>query len=206
MIFIFLEVNQTPAQTFNARITSGLNYSQIRGDGLSGLNRAGLHAGLGLNLTTQSQWEWNMELLYNERGSAGQFKIIPGSPSNGISLKYVDIPVYVAYKDWLDPNMEDSGFFRMRYIFGLSAGRLIESKINNLKINPDGDSEEVLREFSKYNFSWLLGTTVFLNRSFSVHVRYTRSISLLFNTKKNTDIRTNSLLESFLTFRISYHL
>ena len=196
----------TPAaqsQTFNAHMAPGLNYAQISGDGLRGLNRSGLHLSGGLTLNSPNKWEPSLELVYNEKGSAKRFSLFPKKEAEGIRLQYVEIPILISFKDWWDDGRE---FHRMRFSAGLSYSRLLKSEVNNLDLQPGGTPEELEEKFTRNSFFWLIGASVYFHPSVSFQLRYQRGINLLFNSNNHPDIDTGSLLESSLTFRLAYHL
>jgi hypothetical protein len=193
------------SQTFSGHILGGANFSQIRGDGLSGMKRMGLHGGIGLTVEAGNNSEVGLELTYNQRGSVGSFSPFDQDNQDGIVLQYADIPVYIAFKDWKYTDSEGSEHHRMRFLAGLSVGRLLKSEISGDFSDNEEETEMLTEAFSSTDFSWLIGAGIFVNPSLQFQVRYTRSINPLFDSKKNSDIRADTLLGSFITARISWH-
>ena len=194
------------AQVFETRITTGVNFAHIKGDGLSGMKKTGLSAGLGITSPLSQKIDWNVDLLYNRRGSSQKFK--PGKHSNypGISLHYADIPVYLSFKDWEYLNNRGETTHRMKFNAGITLGRLLKSAIHDsFNGNPD-DLIELERRFQKTDIGWLIGAGVHILDKVSFNLRYTRSIRPIFDSKKNSDIRAGSLLGSFISVNIGYHL
>lgn len=195
------------SQTFNGYLHLGTNISQVRGDGLTGLNRGVAHAGLGISTQCFENVECHLELIYNQKGSAKSLTFWPDNKVPGIELHYADIPIYLAFKDWKDdsgPGQKD--FYRMRYLVGFSVGRLLRAKMHELNLESNGNDRELLDNFTKVDMSWLIGTTIYLSGNLAIHLRYSRSITPLFDDKINSDISAQSLLGSFITFRLTYQL
>jgi len=202
MAFSFQELE---SQTFSAHITGGGNISQLRGDGFSGLKRVGLHGGAGLSVQTGRQTEVGLELLYNERGSTRNFSPFSQSDKQGFLLKYADIPLYFAFKDWEYMDREGNTHFRMRFLAGISLGRLLSSKMEGDPGGQEENFEKLLSALNSTDISWLIGAGVFFSPRWQLQIRYTRSFNPVFDSDKNPDIPANDLLGSFITTRLSYH-
>lgn len=54
---------------FQAGLVGGMTASQIRGDGIEGFNKLGLHVGLVVELRRHSDFGLQMGVVYNEKGS-----------------------------------------------------------------------------------------------------------------------------------------
>ncbi|TVR84050.1 MAG: PorT family protein [Saprospirales bacterium] len=194
------------SQVFETKIWLGSNFSHIQGDGLSGLKKTGLHAGIGLSSDLGPKIGWNIDLLYNRRGSSNRFR--PGKHRDhpGISLHYAEIPMYLAFYDWEDISYEGNPYHRMRFIAGLGVGRLLRSEFHD-SFSADKDLIEELEDrFNRTDFNWLIGAGIHLSEKLSLNIRYTRSILPLFDSKKNSDIRARSLLGSFVTINLGFHI
>ncbi|TVR90266.1 MAG: PorT family protein [Saprospirales bacterium] len=204
LILVFT-VQELKSQTFSAHITGGGNISQLRGDGSSGLKRVGLHGGAGLSVQTGRQTEVGLELLYSERGSTKNFSPFSQSENQGFLLRYADIPLYFSFKDWEYMDSEGDTHFRMRFLAGISLGRLLSSKIEGDPGGQEENFEKLLSALNSTDISWLLGAGVFFSPRWQLQIRYTRSFNPVFISDKNPDIPANDLLGSFITTRISYH-
>lgn len=203
---VVLASNVTFSQTFESRIWVGANFSHIQGDGLSGMKKTGLHAGVGLGTGLGSKIGWNIDLLYNRRGSSNRFS--PGNHRDhpGISLHYADIPVYLTFYDWEDYTSEGEMYHRIRFLAGLGLGRLLRSEFHDSFAADRELIKELEDRFNRTDLNWLIGAGVHFSKNLSFNIRYTRSLLPLFDSKKNSDIRARSLLGSFITINLGYHL
>lgn len=193
------------SQTFSAHLTGGGNISQLRGDNVSGMKRVGMHGGAGLSVQTGTQTEVGLELLYNEKGSTRNFSPFTQSENTGLSLRYANIPLYFAFKDWEYVDSEGETHFRMRFLVGISLGHLLSSKMQGLSDGEEENSEELLAALNSTDLSWLVGAGVFFNPRWQLQIRYSRSFNPVFDSAKNPDIPASDLLSSFITTRLSYH-
>lgn len=120
MLLLCCGVNLLGTQTFRGSLILGFNASQIDGDLTAGYNKLGLLAGVGGGFDFAKKWAFNVELLYNQKGS--QNKFIKGAPELFFNIKtdYIDMPVYISFKDWYDDEQE-------RYKFSFNAGLSYET-------------------------------------------------------------------------------
>ncbi len=161
------------AQKFIGGISAGLASSQIDGDGYMGFNKAGITGGGFVNSTFKSEWAWQFELLYVEKGS-----IKPIHPGKGdysyrkIALRYIEIPLLIKYH--LPLSFKDSlGKIKVNIIpfAGLSFGRLFYTR--------EGDEYGdilILGPFHKNEYAFQGGIEYALTRKFSLNIRYSRSV------------------------------
>ena len=197
--FFFLAIKDTYSQQrFRAGLIAGLNASQIQRDDVGGYNRLGIQAGLRAIAILTDKTDVLFEILYSQRGSHDK----NGNPFcyNGpldISTKYIEVPVMVTFKDWLE---EEEGYYHIQVSGGLSYGRLISaSSIGSCH-------DDLTRFFNKNDISFTVGAEYFSSPRFAWGVRWSRSINLLYNRKKGEAINRfeNSLRGYFLSFRIGY--
>lgn len=114
--------------------------------------------------------------------------------------------MYLAFYDWEDISYEGNPYHRMRFIAGLGVGRLLRSEFHD-SFSADKDLIEELEDrFNRTDFNWLIGAGIHLSEKLSLNIRYTRSILPLFDSKKNSDIRARSLLGSFVTINLGFHI
>ncbi|NND05719.1 MAG: PorT family protein [Saprospiraceae bacterium] len=177
-------------QTFRAAIVGGLNASQINGDLIAGFDKLGIHGGLKVVADLRDRLEGSIELLYSERGSRASGRFV--DPFS-IRINYVEIPLTIAYKDWI---REDH--YRLRFEGGLSIGRLLKAE------QEDVTGTRVLDEYQDTDISWLVGATFFTNEDLAFSARYSQSINFLLS--QNLPTGFTRMRGFFLTFRIMYFL
>src|SRR5438132_954255 len=127
VIFISLAL-PVSSQRFSAALTGGLNAAQIDGDDLAGFDKVGISAGLKAIILFDSPLSLNMEFLYNEKGSRPDI-FNPGyDPDINITLKYADLPVYIAYGDWWQ---EADQYYKVSVLGGLISGRMLSASTHS---------------------------------------------------------------------------
>ncbi len=184
---IILTAGTVEAQRFNAGLVFGLNAAQLNGDFSAGFNRFGIHGGLRATTYFTDKFEMALEMLYSQRGSRYGF-------ISRIRTNYVEIPVMACYKDWYH---EQDDYYKMDFSAGLTYGYLISTKLEATAY------QEVF--LNKHDVGFLAGATFNFNKHWGIGVRYTRSITYLFNPEKQP-LNENALLGYFLSFRVRYML
>ncbi len=186
-VILFFSFGKSQEARFGAGIVAGLNASQILGDDTGGYNKLGLQGGLrGIaHLTDRS--DLYIELLYSQRGSY-QKGIID------ISLQYVEVPVVLTFKDWLD---EDEDFYKVAANIGFSYGRLLNATAEGSK------HDDIVNLFNDNDISFTIGAEYFTRENFGFGVRWSKSFNFLYNKDKH-DPGRNSLRGFFLSFRGVY--
>lgn len=189
------------AQTFSGAVVAGLNACQIDGDDLAGFDKVGLTAGFVTTVKFKSAFTLNMDFLYSERGSRPDIFSPEYDPNIEISLKYIEIPVYIAIGDWWQ---EEGQYYKVSAYGGFSYGRLMDAQAvdyyNPVEVNYD----ELVQYFNENDVSWLLGVDYRMSPRWGMTFRYTRGITPLLNPEKY-DLNTERLLSYFLTFRVGYY-
>jgi Outer membrane protein beta-barrel domain len=200
MAILLLCVKNTSAQKFGARAVVGFNMSQIAGDQMAGFDKFGFVGGLRGTANLVDKLDLNVDFLYSVRGSRPGIFNPSVDPDINVTLKYLDLPVYLTYSDWYD---EVKGYYKAYFLGGFSYGRLMSATTSD-NFNDGEDNLDVLVEFFNENdFSWLLGFGFRLSKRFEIQFRYTSSITLLLNAEKN-NLNTFSLRPFFLTIRGEY--
>ena len=189
------------AQRFSAGILAGLNASQIDGDNLAGFDKLGLTGGIKTVMDFDSPWKINMEFLYSERGSRPDIFNPDYDPDIEISLKYIEIPVYVSIGDWWQ---EEGKYYKMSLHTGLSYGRLLDAKTTDYYNTAEESYDNLVPYFSENDLSWLIGATYRMSPRWGVTARYSRGIIPLLDPEKH-DLATERLLSYWLTFRFEYY-
>lgn len=200
MLCLFAFLCDADAQRFGASAVLGVNASQIAGDQLAGFDKVGIHGGLKGSAILSEKAHLNVEFVYSVRGSRPDIFNSGVDPDIKVTLKYLDLPVYITFSDWLD---EEEGYYKAFALGGFSFGRLIEASTFDHINTGDADLDTLKDEFSENDVSWLLGFGFRLSPHFAISARYTRSINLLLNATKK-ELNTFSLRTYFLTFRGEY--
>ncbi len=202
MLTAICTVQHTMAQEsiFGLHAVLGANASQISGDQLAGFDKVGLHLGLRGTVELSEKAGFSVELLYSQRGSRPDIFNDVVDPDINITLRYLDLPVYLTYADWYDV---EQGYHKAFGLTGLSYGRLIEASTFDHFNTGDEDLDLLVKEFNSNDISWLFGFGFRLSNHFIVSARYTRSINWLLNARKK-ELNASSLRTYFLTFRGEY--
>ncbi len=193
-LIFFSSINIIPAQKFGGTMILGFNASQIDGDRLAGYDKLGINAGIGLNYNLKEPWQLNIDFLFSQRGSRSSFIKNKYEPIRKITLNYLELPVYISYRDWF---LNKEQYYKIQGYAGLSAGRLFSVK-NSLN---DSDFDE--KNFIKNDLSYLIGAKFYFNKHIAISSRYTRS---LFRMYRHPDDGSKSLLGYFLNFGFIYKL
>lgn len=199
-IFTLSLKGHTQESIFGLHAVLGANASQIAGDLLAGFDKVGLHGGLRGTASLSEKAGLSVELLYSGRGSRPDIFNDIADPDINITLRYLELPVYLTMSDWYD---QEQGYYKAYAAGGFSYGRLIESSTFDHFNTGDADLDLLAKEFNQNDISWLFGFGFRLSRHFIISARYTRSITLLLNARKK-ELNTNSLRPFFLTFRGEY--
>ena len=191
--FFVFQKNAVAQQRFKAGLVFGLNASQIKGDDSAGYNRLGIHGGLRAVAALKDKTDLLIELLYSQRGSFDNGEQFFNGDLD-ISLRYVEIPIMLAYKDWYK---EEEGYHKVQVTGGLVFSRL-------LKATAAGSSHDAqVENFNNNDYGITIGADFFLTKHFALGARWNRSINLLYNNKKH-DENIDSLVGYFLSFRGMY--
>ena len=191
ILFFTVISNELSAQNsprFSSGVAAYFNAAQIDGDEIAGFNRFGYTVGAFGRARLKKNMDLGLEIKYSTRGSR-YGKNDP--PIVNIGLKYIEVPVLFIIKDWLKED-EKNKFYKMEFLGGLSAARLISSSsLNN--IHP---------EFKKFDLSWTAGFSYFTTKHFAYAARYTRSFTPVYSYEKNgQNIR---LISYFISLGLEY--
>lgn len=200
-LFLLLLTPVAYGQRFTAGMGAGFNACQIDGDMLAGFDKIGLTAGIRTTIEFESVWNVHMEFLYSERGSRPDVFNPEYDPDINISLKYVEIPVYVSLGDWWQ---EEGEYYKASFHAGLSYGRLLSARTTDYYHTGDDSYDQLVQYFSDNDLSWLVGAAIRFSPRWGMTCRYTSSITPLLNPAKY-DLATERLRGYFLTFRLDYY-
>jgi hypothetical protein len=96
---LLLHITTTGQQKFTSYGSLGFVASQVEGDNLSGFNKAGIAAGLGLELSLDRKWAAGFELMYVQKGS---LKLEDPDRNDyryyRLNVNYIEVPVLLQYK------------------------------------------------------------------------------------------------------------
>ena len=176
MVLVFgMRYSLSAQPRFGAGIVAGINASQIQGDDSAGYNRLGVRAGVRGIAHLSEKADFGLDLLYSMRGSTTELVPNNNSLRYVIHLDYIEVPVWISYKDWLAPD----GYYRIQGFAGLSYGRLFNTRVVDVII-----LEDEQENFAKNDLSLTLGVAYHLSRRFSLGFNYTRSLVPLYNNRK----------------------
>jgi hypothetical protein len=173
MLFSLTAMGQ---QRFGAGIIVGLNAAQVNGDDLAGYNKLGLRGGLRGITYLSDKTEINIDILFSQRGSASELVANNSLPRRLVNLNYIEVPVTFTFKDWQD----ERGFYKVHFQGGLAYSRLISSKVDFFAII---ESEQ--DNFAANDLAITLAGGFYVNESFGLNVRWSRSIFPFYDNDKH---------------------
>ena len=194
---LFILSNPVFGQRFGAKAVIGWNMSQVTGDQMAGFDKFGFMGGLQGTAEIIPKLDLNVEFLYSVRGSRPGIFNSTVDPDINLTLRYLELPVYISYNDWYD---EENDFYKAYAFAGFSYGRLISSSVYDNFNDGEGDLETLEQYFNVNDFSLVLGFGFRLSRRIGIQFRFTRSMNLLLDPDKH-GINTYPLRPYFLTFR-----
>lgn len=197
VLVLFFITNQCEAQRFGARAVAGWNMSQITGDQMAGFDKFGFVGGLQGTAEIIDKLNLNVEFLYSVRGSRPGVFNPSVDPDINVTLRYLDLPLYVSYHDWYD---EEKGFYKAYALGGFSYGRLISASILDNFNDTENNLAGLVEYFNENDVSWMLGFGFRLSKRIGIQFRYTSSITLLLDPEKH-ELNTEALRPYFITFR-----
>ena len=159
---------------------SGLSLSQIDGDNMQGYDHSGYFGGLRSSAIITEKFEFQIELLYNRRGSEnkGRHTLMK---TRSIKADYAEINLLLAIKDWYNPFRK---LYRLQLFGGASLGRL--TKVQAID---DAEGEilftQLIPEMNNRDLSVVVGGAYFINQNMALGFRFSRSLSLLFDASKS---------------------
>jgi hypothetical protein len=197
VILSFLSyVKEANAQTFGAGVFTGVNFSQIDGDGSAGYNKAGLESGLMGLVYFTSRWHGRISIAYSERGAFSYFLNYSSEDILRIRLKYISVPVEIVFNDWEHEN----GYYKMQFLGGMTYGRLFNQEV----IDPF--NQIASNGYNANDISWHAGAQYMINKQLAFMIKYTGSLNLLYDRRKNNAVNFPSLRGYFLTLQVMYFL
>jgi len=161
------------AQRFRGSAVFGLNLAQIDGDNLAGFSKLGLTGGAKLSYPFKDNSDFNLELLYSQRGSNAGFGF--GSLNdNYVDLKYLEVPLYINIKDWY---IDDEDYHKAKAHAGLNLSYLFAVESSNGAVSNDIDN------YQRYNVGYFLGVNYMFTKRIGATVRYSRAFNSITDNK-----------------------
>lgn len=196
-ILLISLITSSQAQRFGASLLGGINLAQVQGDQLAGYHKAGINGGLKSITYINRRVNFNVEFLYSERGAREGLFPMEGIQREGIDLRYLEVPVYVELKDWIQEAEDGTVYGKMSIYGGLSYARLISSDL----INFDPELQDL---FNSDDLSYLLGMRFQWSRHWAVNARYTRSLIKVAPASEIAE--TNDLIPYHITLGLEFIL
>jgi len=194
LFYLLLLLGQNSfSQVFRAEITAGVAGSQISGDQLSGFNKAGIYAGIGVRTNINDEFEIGFRTLYFQKGSRQRLKTDEVDSSFYLlRLNYVEVPLTLRY------HLNKKFYMEM----GPSLGYLVKSS--------EEDENGILnfrRPFYEFDLS-LCGTFGYvLSKNLDFNLGYCQSILPVRDFSSGASFRLNKgQYSSVLTFTLLYTL
>ncbi len=188
ILFELAITNTIDGQRFGGGLKLAGTLSQIDGDNAYGFHRAGFEAGVYGRARLSNNVDLEIDFSYNQRGS---LSTADDRSQVNFKLNYIDIPVLIVVKDWLNSESEKK-YYHMHFFGGLSLGYLISSS------SLFGEDEG----FRKSDLSWILGASYFYTRNWGVTAKYTRSITPLYTYyQTNTEVK---MISYFISLGLNY--
>ena len=185
------------AQRFGAAIVLGPTLSQVQGEGNAGYDKVGVSGGLQGIVFLNDRFDLYIDLLYSQRGSRSSLIERSFIDRTGFDLDYIEIPVSVVIKDWIQEADDGMKYGKLGLYGGASYGRLIRSRAI-------GFDEEAANQVSSQDISLLAGLRFQWNRNWALNVRYTRSIRAVAPAYLPNEL--NSLFPFSINLRLEYIL
>ena len=192
-LLLFLCPLLSRGQNFHAGAFAGVSTSQISGDNLAGFDKAGLYVGAFVNMPSGEKWLLQLEITYIQKGSRpSKNDKEAGFPGIYPSLNYAEVPLLFIYKARPKINIEG----------GLAAGVLVYSREEDIFTE-----REILRPYSDFDFSLVIGLDYFLSEKFSINTRLVNSfIPIREHESGQTYGLNRGQYNSVVAFTVRYHL
>lgn len=187
----FTGIDSLYGQTFKGGLSAGFVASQVSGDESAGYNKPGIFGGPWASFKFRDNWQFQMEIIYIQKGSRENPKDDQPYFKYRLKLNYVDVPLMFRY-------IYNE---KLEFEIGVAYGLLI-STYEELN-----DIETGLRPFNTHNSSLIAGLSYNLNERWSANFRTSNSITpirkhLSGQTYRFNFGQTNNILSLGLFFRI----
>ena len=165
-----------PAHRFTLGLRAGMNFSKQynQGDGADNKFRAGIKAGLELDLNIVRSLSVNTGVYYAQRGYKSEYSDYRGSNKTTDNASYIEIPVLLSYR----VKLSDAAQFQLNvgpyFAFGLSGTKKLETTFAGQN-DYETDSFDQYDGMKKHDIGIHAGAAVTFS-DFYVGVNYERSL------------------------------
>jgi len=171
------------SERFSAGVLIGFNSAQIDGDYQAGFDKYGLTGGIRGIARITTQLEFNIEMLYSEKGSKiysdGFLATANPKKDRIIDLTYVDAPMYFK---WLIKDLPSTWHVEAGGIYS----RLVNTNITENEIISERavSYEEIAVNFDKDDISILLGFGHTWKNGFAFNGRYSFGVKKFYKNNE----------------------
>ena len=182
---------------FNGGYTLGVTAAQVRGDGIEGFNKLGLHGGAVVEVRQFRDLGFQIGILYNQKGSRKVQNPKIGDYSNwAYKFTYIDIPLTAVYD------------FKEGFTMGtgLQPGVLVGAFEDGLASGvSDGDWEPTTLPIRSWEFSWVVWVGMRSGDQGEWFLRHTQSLPGIVPKPDvvNPNIRWDDRMQN-LTMQVGY--
>ena len=182
---------------FNGGYTLGVTAAQVRGDGIEGFNKLGLHGGAVVEVRQFQNLGFQLGLLYNQKGSRKvQNPKIDDYTNWGYKFTYIDIPLTAVY-DFKDGYTVGTG---------LQPGVLVGAFEDGLASGvSDGEWEPTSLPIRSWELSWVVWIGMRAGEQGEWFLRHTQSLSGIVPKPEltNPNVRWDDRMQN-LTVQVGY--
>lgn len=179
ILMLFIAAPDLTAQTFQASVLAGTNFSQIDGDDLDGFHKVGLNGGIRVVAKFNERWRVGPEILYSQSGAFLPNSSFNMGPFSRFKFNTLEVPLMVYYKDWRI--VAESGF---------SFQRIFSYEIDNFE-GEDVTDQFILKENM---FAFNAGVTFYATENFGINFRWSKHIiDLDIDDAINTSLRGRTI-------------
>ncbi len=194
LVTLFFNVQLIKAQTFGASIDAGLVASQIDGDQSAGYNKPGPFIGINGIARLKEKLDLHIGISYVFRGSQSELFPDNSYPQLKINLQYIDVPLTIHYKDWIEP---EEGYYHMDFYAGAYFGRLLSATAEY------SGYDDVVDSFNKNEIGMVIGGGYNFSRHSGIGIKWCRALNRLFENGTN-GVNQNSLNNRFIQLYYQY--
>lgn len=152
------------AQQFKSGIRAGINACQIGGDRMAGFHQLGIVGGLFTAYNYNSNFDYQIEMLFSQKGSRRNFSAqnVSYGSWDVLRLDYIEVPLLLVYK--LNDKIKLQGGIGIGYLF------------NTHWEDGYGSINQQAGFIKKIELNGTLGITYALTDHFDLFARYTNSL------------------------------
>jgi hypothetical protein len=182
---------------FNGGYTLGVTAAQVRGDGIEGFNKLGVHAGAVVEVRQYRDLGFQLGIVYNQKGSRKvQNPKVDDYTNWGYKFTYVDLPVTAVYD------------FKEGFTVGtgLQPGVLIGAYEDGLASGvSDGEWEDTTLPIRNWELSWVVWVGMRSGEMGEWFLRHTQSLPGIVPKPDivNPNIRWDDRMQN-LTMQVGY--